>query len=143
MVKIVWKSIHFVQWQAYSGPVHYSACILIQAYLELVAMMAHLHYQVMVGCHDRLVTGLKQGADSLTDALTLPESLRDEIIAEKDQIKKAGLLVGFLKDTIKHYPSRFEDFLGILRDKSDLYPQFGTLVVELEEKKAELFQKDE
>ena len=45
--------------------------------------MAHLHYEVMVACHDKLVTGLKQGADSLADALfqvgVLPQSLRDDV----------------------------------------------------------------
>ena len=105
--------------------------------------MAHLHYQVMIACHEKLVTGLKQGADSLADALTLPESLREDIHTEKNHVEKARQLVGFLKDMIKHYPSKFNDFMSILREKSYLYPQFSSLIKQLEDKKAELLQEGE
>ena len=106
--------------------------------------MANIHYLVMVGCHDKLVTGIKQGADSLADALfqagMLPESLRDDVYIEHQHVKKARLLVGFLEDTIKLYPSRFDDFLSILREKADLYPQFGILIIQLVDKKADLLE---
>ena len=105
--------------------------------------MDDLHYQVVVACHDKLVNGIKQGADSLADAMLLPESLRDDINTERDQIKKARQLVGLIKDKIKLNPSRFNDFMSILREKSDLYPQFGTLAMRLEDKKAELLQEGE
>ena len=118
-----------------------SQCFQVELYQKA---MAHIHYLVMVGCHDKLVTGITQGADSLADALfqvgMLPESLRDDIFFEHQQIKKARQLVNFLEDTIKLYPLRFDDFVSTLRERSHLY---GTVVTQLEDKKAELLQEGE
>ena len=107
--------------------------------------MAHIHYLAMVGCHDKLVTGIKQGADSLADALfqvgVLPESLRDDIYSEQEEVRKARQLVGYLEDKIKDSPQRYNDLMSILRAKSHIYHHFGTLAIQLENKKAELLQE--
>ena len=115
--------------------------------LKSTCAMAHIHYLAMVACHEKLVTGIKQGADSLADALfqvgVLPESLRDDVYSEKEEVRKARQLVSFLEDKIRDFPSRHNDLMNILREKSDLYPQFGTLAIQLENKKAELLQEGE
>ena len=109
--------------------------------------MADTHYQVLVACHEKLISGIERGADSLADALyqkgVLSESLRDDIYLEQQQVRKARLLLSFLGDKIKYFPRRYNDLLSILREKSDLYPKFETLVVQLEDKKAEILGEGE